>query len=351
MDSRNVVGARELEVVVAGYRHYLQVERGLSDATVAGYEPRARRFLAECAGEGVDRLTAAEVSGFIARGCPAGGGPSAQLLVAVVRSVLRYLHVAGLIDVPLEWAVPAAANLRSRALPRGLDSAAVGALLSSCDRRRRTGRRDYAMLMLLVRLGLRASEVAGLSLDDLRWRAGEIVVHGKGGRVDTLPLPVDVGEALAAYLRFRPAAPDGCRSVFLSATQPPRPISRHTVGVVVRQSRCGRPSGGGAQACFERFAGELRDGLALVGCCPLRPLPDLGGHPEGDLRRACGRAGERGPATTASDLLDDGLCHLRGEPGSVRQADVLSFQVDIGPDRGLCGDGRWASLGHDGSSR
>lgn len=265
MDSRNEVGAQELEVVVAGYRHYLELERGLSDATVANYERRAWRFLSQCAMQGLGQLTAAEVSGFIARECPAGGGPSAQLLVAVVRSVLRYLHVAGLIDVPLEWAVPAAANLRSRALPRGLDSAAVGALLSSCDRRRRTGRRNYAMLVLLVRLGLRASEVAGLSLDDLRWRAGGIVVHGKGGRVDTLPLPVDVGEALAAYLRFRPAAPDGCRSVFLSATQPPRAISRHTVGVVVRRGclRAGIPAVGPHQLRHSAASAMLEAGASL----------------------------------------------------------------------------------------
>jgi site-specific recombinase XerD len=265
MESQNEVGAQELEVVVAGYRHYLQVERGLSDATVACYEPRARRFLAQCVGDGLDRLTAAEVSGFIARGCPAGGGPSAQMLVAVVRSVLRYLHVVGLIDVPLEWAVPAAANLRSRALPHGLDSAAVGALLSSCDRRRRIGRRNYAILVLLVRLGLRASEVATLSLEDLRWRAGEIVVHGKGSRVDTLPLPVDVGEALAAYLRSRPAAPDGCRSVFLSATEPPRPISRHTVGVVVRRGclKAGIPAVGPHQLRHSAATTMLEAGASL----------------------------------------------------------------------------------------
>lgn len=264
MDSRSEVGAQELEVVVARYGHYLQVERGLSDATVACYEPRARRFLSRCAREGLDQLTAGEVSGFIARECPAGGGPSAQMLVTVVRSVLRYLHIAGLIDVPLEWAVPAAANLR-RTLPRGLGSAAVGALLSSCDRRRRIGRRNYAMLVLLVRLGMRASEVAPLSLEDLRWRAGEIVVHGKGGRVDTLPLPVDVGEALAAYLRLRPAAPEGCRSIFLSATKPPRPISRHAVGMVVRRGclKAGIPAVGPHQLRHSAATTMLEAGASL----------------------------------------------------------------------------------------
>ena len=265
MDIRNEVGEQELEALVAGYRQYLQVERGLSVATVGCYERRARRFLSQCAREGLERLTAAEVSSFIARECQVGGGSSAQMLVVVVRSVLRYLHVVGLIDVPLEWAVPAAANLRSRALPRGVDSAAVGALLSVCDRRRRIGRRNYAMLVLLVRLGLRASEVATLSLEDRRWRAGEIVVHGKGGRVDTLPLPVDVGEAVASYLRSRPAPPDGCRSVFLSDTVPPRPISRHTVGVVVRRGclRAGIPVVGPHQLRHSAATTMLEAGASL----------------------------------------------------------------------------------------
>ena len=125
-------------------------------------------------------------------------------LVHVARSLLRYLYLAEVIPAPLEWAVPAVAPVRRRALPRGLSGMRVSELLAGCDRGRLVGRRDYAVLLLLVRLGLRASEVATLELGDLGWRAEELLVRGKGGRRDVLPLPVDVGEALASYLRARP---------------------------------------------------------------------------------------------------------------------------------------------------
>jgi integrase len=98
------------------------------------------------------------------------------------------------------WAVPSVADLRDRTLPRGLEPAAVGKLLASCDRRRLVGRRDFAILLLLARLGLRAGEVAAIALDDLDWRAGLLLVHGKGSREDMLPLPRDVGEAIVSYL-------------------------------------------------------------------------------------------------------------------------------------------------------
>ena len=260
MDSRVVsaggpVEARAaVEWVLAGYRRHLPVERGLSEATVENYERRARLFLSQretFEGLGLDELTAADVSGFLTRECSVLGGASAQLLVAAVRSVLRYLHGAGLIAAPLEWAVPGVAGVRGRSLPCGVDETTVTALLSSCDRRRTVGRRDYAILLLLVRLGLRAGEVAGIALEDVRWRAGEIVVHGKGGRVDRLPLPVDIGEALVGYLERRPPASDGCRALFLKVIAPVGPMSREAVGAVVRE------------AC-------LRAGIERVGCHRLR---------------------------------------------------------------------------------
>ena len=230
LESSVVVTAGELEEVAVGYRRYLLLERGLSDATVECYEPRARRFLAHRdrpEGLRLAELTAADVSGFLAYECPRHSAASAQLLVSVVRSLLRYLYVAGLIAAPLEWAVPAVAALKGRSLPQALDSATITALLGTCDRRRTIGRRDYAILLLLSRLGLRASEVAGLRLDDVGWRAGELVVRGKGGRVDSLPLPVDVGEAVASYLRRRPSDSDGCRALFLKMVAPVGPMSRY----------------------------------------------------------------------------------------------------------------------------
>lgn len=225
--------------VLAGYRRYLLLERGLSQTTADSYEPRARRFLSGREGLedlGLDRFRAADVTDFLARELPLLGPGEAKVQIVVVRSVLRYLHLAGLIPAPLEWAVPAVAAVRDRSLPRGLEPSVVAALLSSCDRRRTVGRRNYAILLLLVRLGLRSSEVARIGLGDVNWRAGQILVHGKGGREDLLPLPVDVGEALADYLQRRRPGPGGCRTLFLKVMPPPGPMSRYAVTAVVREA-------------------------------------------------------------------------------------------------------------------
>ena len=112
------------------------------------------------------------VSSFLARECPKRSVSGARDLVCALRSLLRYLHLAGLITTSLVWAVPSMADLRDRTLPRGLEPTAVRRLLASCDRRRLVGRRDFAILLLLARLGLRAGEVAAITLGDVDWRAG-----------------------------------------------------------------------------------------------------------------------------------------------------------------------------------
>ncbi len=238
-----VAGSQEpgdaVERLLAGYRRYLRFERGVCEATADCYEPRARRFLARRRGLedlGLDRLTAADVTAFLAHECPLRGVAEARVLVVVMRSVLRYLYLAGLVAAPLEWAVPAVAVVRDRSLPRAVEPEVVGALLSSCDRARTVGLRDYAILSLLARLGLRACEVGRICLDDVNWRAGEILIRGKGGREDLLPLPADVGEALADYLRRRPSGPEGCRALFLKVLSPVGPMSRSTVSAVVREA-------------------------------------------------------------------------------------------------------------------
>ena len=194
--------------LLAEYQRYLLVERRLCEHTVFDeYGPAARVFLEgfETAdGLYLQRLSAADVSSFLVRECPRRSASRARNLVCALRSLLRYLHVIGVIETPLVWAVPSVADLRDRTLPRGLEPAAISRLLASCDRRTLLGRRDYAILLLLSRLGLRAGEVAAVSLDDIDWRAGLLLVRGKGSRQDVLPLPVDVGEAIVSYLRYRP---------------------------------------------------------------------------------------------------------------------------------------------------
>ena len=128
------------------------------------------------------------------------------MTVTGLRSLLGFLHLRGLIGGPLADAVPSTASWRLSGLPRALEPEQLKALLDSCDRETAGGRRDYAVLVMLARLGLRAGEVAALGLEDVDWRAGELRITGKGRRAERLPLPADVGEAIVAYLQDgRPA--------------------------------------------------------------------------------------------------------------------------------------------------
>jgi len=218
------VASGPLEELLADYGRYLRVERRLAEHTVRdAYLPAARLLLAgreslDGLGLGLERLSAADVSRFLVAECAKRSVTGARDLASALRSFLRYLHLAGMIESPLVWAVPSVADLRYRTLPRGLEPAAVRKLLASCDRRRTVGRRDYAIVLLMLRLGLRRGEVAAIGLNDVDWRAGELLIHGKGSRQDVLPLPVDVGEALVSYLRRRPRCES--RTLFLRMTAP-----------------------------------------------------------------------------------------------------------------------------------
>jgi site-specific recombinase XerD len=263
-----VVTQGRLDELLADYRRYLSIERALSDHTVFdAYEPAARLFLTAVGANrhlNLDRLCAAQVSSFLASACPKRSVSGARDLVCALRSLLRYLHVAGLIEAPLVWAVPAVADLRDRNLPRGLEPAAVSRMLASCDRRRLVGRRDYAILLLLSRLGLRAGEVAAMRLDDVDWRRGEVLVRGKGDRLDMLPLPVDVGEAMVSYLRRRPRCE--CRALFLRVNAPRAAMDRCTVAWVVRAAcdRAGQPRVGAHRLRHTAATEMLRAGASLA---------------------------------------------------------------------------------------
>lgn len=233
-----------VERLLADYREYLTSERGLAAETIGHYERVARLFVAgRGTPEGVEleRLAARDVSAFLVRECPKRSVSGARDLATRLRCLLRYLHVAGAIGLPLQHAVPGVAYRRDHGLPRGLQPQDVARLLASCDRRTLVGRRDYAVLLLLCRLGLRAGEVAAIGLQDIDWRRGEFQVHGKGSRLDLLPMPVDVGQAIVAYLRCRPRSRS--RAVFLLAIAPYSPASSHTVSCIVRHAcvRAGLP--------------------------------------------------------------------------------------------------------------
>lgn len=241
------------EVMIERYCHHLHQERGLATSTIRGYVDHARRFLIgfEGADGGLDLsgVTAEAVISFVVEQRRHRCLGSAAKAVTVVRSLLRFLSVEGAVAAGLADAVPAVSVCKGY-LPRALSPETVTALLGSCDNSSSLGKRDFAILTLLIRLGLRSGEVAGLTLDDLDWSHGELVVRGKGSRQERLPLPVDVGQALVAYLNGgRPAA--DCRAVFLSVKAPIRAMTSSAVTQTV------------ASAC-------KRAGLAPVGAHRLR---------------------------------------------------------------------------------
>ena len=256
-----------LERILADYRRYLLDERGLTELPVARYEAAARLFLTgrvSANGSGLERLEGADVSLFLAAECPKRSVWTARQLTTGLRSLLRYLYLTGAIPNPLVWAVPAVADLRDRSLPRGLEAAVVKRLLDSCDRRRTVGRRDYAVLLLLSRLGLRAGEVAAITLDDIDWRAGELLIHnGKGRRDQRLPLPADVGAAIVSYLRRRPQIKD--RALFLRVIAPAGGISRRGVSAIVGTAckRAGVPSVGSHALRHTAASEMLKAGASL----------------------------------------------------------------------------------------
>jgi integrase/recombinase XerD len=229
------VAATPIESLIEGYRCYLLGERGFQTDSVRVYSDVARQFLSWLSAHGdldLEKVTTAEVTRFVLEESRRCRVASAKAMTTRLRSLLRFLYVQGLTANPLAEAVPSVASWRLGSLPKALPPSHVARLLKSCDRRTRTGRRDFAVLIVLSRLGLRAGEVARLGLADIDWRAGELVVRGKGGRSDRLPLPVDVGEAIVAWLsRGRP--PCQSQSVFVRVRAPHRALSSGGVSAVV----------------------------------------------------------------------------------------------------------------------
>jgi integrase/recombinase XerD len=219
---------RAVDELVERYRRYLLVERALTAETARVYVTAITPFMASLDGtEGLDfgRVTAAAVSGFVLAEANRRAGTSIRSVATALRSLLGFLHLEGLIERSLSAAVPGVGAWRQAGLPRPLERGELRRLLTACDRHTAIGRRDLAMLLLMGRLALRCGEVAGLNLEDIDWRAGELVIYGKGRRDDRLPLPAEVGEAIAAYLRHGRPASAVDRAVFVRILAPHRRLS------------------------------------------------------------------------------------------------------------------------------
>lgn len=202
------------ERLLANYRDYLSGERGVAAGTVTHYLRCARVFLESLPGQldaTLAELSTANVTGYVLAWAKRRQGKAPDLVtLPALRSLLRYLHVAGLIGAPLAEAIPAGRGYPRPALPRVASAGQVRAVLAACDRDGAAGRRDYAILLTMARLGLRGGEVARLLLCDIDWRAAEVTIRGKGARTDVLPLPLDVGEAITDYLlHARPTTTSG----------------------------------------------------------------------------------------------------------------------------------------------
>ena len=194
----------QLQRLEREFGRYLSVERGLSQASLTNSLPFVRSFLTHRFGASpivMDDVSARDVQRFLLRKLQTVGASRAQLMVGALRSFFRFLRWRGDIAIDLASSVPRVADWRLSALPKSLRSEEVERLVNSCPRGTITGQRDHTLLLLLARLGLRAGEVVALTLDDIDWDAGAVTVRGKGGREDRLPIPRDVGQAMATYLR------------------------------------------------------------------------------------------------------------------------------------------------------
>jgi integrase len=234
-----------VEAVLVRYRRWLVRERRLGEQTVGLRLQWARAFLTSQVADGrleVDRIGPDAVTQFVLDKSGRYAAGSMKTLTSGLRSLLRFLFTARDIDRDLSPVVPSVAGWQLGGIPAGADDEAVSALLLSCDRSTPAGRRDFAILLLMERLGLRAVEVARLRLEDIDWRGAQLLVQGKGGRVDRMPLPSDVGAALAGWLRHG-RRPSAFREVFVRVLGPDAPMKRNSIVMVPRQAsaRAGIP--------------------------------------------------------------------------------------------------------------
>jgi integrase/recombinase XerD len=252
------------------YADHLEKQRGLAAVTVGGYWPFIHRFIVERFGDGpirVRELSPDDIARFLLRHARSGSPKVARLMATALRSFLRFLFRDGQTDSDLAGAIPAVPEWRLAEVPKYLEPEEVERVLRACQGGTAGARRDHAILLLLARLGLRASEVIALELDDIDWRAGVLTVRGKGSSHDSLPLPADVGQALARYLRHhRP--PCRTRRLFIRTRAPHRGLANpSSLSTIVARAlkRAGlRPALTGAHVLRHSLAtGMLRSGASL----------------------------------------------------------------------------------------
>ena len=208
--------------IFEGFSDYLRQERGLAPRSIISHLPVVRRFLREVCPAGAGDLTnisQERVIRYIERHARDGSAGSGKRMCWSLRAFLRYLHHKGLTPLALADCIPSIRRWKLASLPTYLSAAQVEKILGGCDRATAMGRRDYAILMMLAKLGLRAGEVASLTLDDIDWRSGEMLIRAKGRQQARMPMPRDVGAAVVAYLRDRRPT-TSCRRLFLRTLAP-----------------------------------------------------------------------------------------------------------------------------------
>jgi len=257
--------------IVSDFHHYLLQQRGLKPPTIRNYLDTVRRFLSARFGAHplcLEALSPQDITDFMVQQTRRYSPARAKLLATALRSFFRFLLQRGAIGNDLAQAVPTVPNWRLTGLPRFMAAEDIDRLLQGCDRRTPQGRRDYAILLLLARLGLRAGEVVALTLDDLDWDTGALQVRGKSARTERLPLPQEVGAALVAYLRDgRP--PSTTRQVFLRMRAPLRGFANSQgISTIVRRglARAGlNPALKGAHLLRHSLATQmLHNGASLT---------------------------------------------------------------------------------------
>jgi site-specific recombinase XerD len=266
-----MIDASPLGQLQRDYEQYLRAERGLAPVTVSNYVGVLRRFLSDRFGNGpleLGTLNVSTITTFVIREAHSMSPRYAQGIVTALRSICRFLRQRGAIDRDLAAGVPSVSDWRLATIPKYLHPEEIERVLQTCNRQTAVGRRNHAILLLLARLGLRAGEIIALELDDIRWRAGEILVRSsKRLPQDQLPLLAEVGEALATYIR-RDRQPHTTRRVFLCMKAPRRGFAHpSTVSTIVQRalSRAGlSPALKGAHLFRHSLATRmLRQGASL----------------------------------------------------------------------------------------